>query len=81
VIDRPVNARLVAEAVEGARYALDRLGRPGGYKVTVTKIVDMPVDTAEGDVKVAAAHAVCLALGMRLEPPPRFTADGVVFPG
>jgi hypothetical protein len=81
VIDRPVNARLVAEAVEGARYALDRLGRPGGYKVTVTKIVDMPVDTAEGDVKVAAAHAVCLALGMRLEPPPRFTTDGVVFPG
>ncbi|MET8251208.1 hypothetical protein [Micromonospora sp. NPDC005197] len=80
VIDRPVNDRLVAEAVEGAWYALARLGRPGGYKVTVTRIVDMPVDTADGDVKVAAAHAVCLALGVRLEPPPRLTTNGVVFP-
>ncbi|MER5337994.1 hypothetical protein [Micromonospora sp. NPDC002717] len=80
VIDRPINDRLVAEAVEGVRYALARLGRPGGYKVTVMKIVDMPADTADGDVKIAAAHAVCLALGMRLEPPPRITTDGVVFP-
>ncbi|MBM7493381.1 hypothetical protein JOD64_004603 [Micromonospora luteifusca] len=80
VIDRPVNDRLVAEAVEGVRYALARLGGPGGYKVTVTKIVDSPVDTADGDVKFAAAHAVCLALGMRLEPPPRLTTNGAVFP-
>ncbi|MEU4782870.1 hypothetical protein [Micromonospora sp. NPDC023633] len=80
VIDRPINDRLVAEAVEGVWYALARLGRPGGYMVTVTKIVDMPVDTADGDVKFAAAQAVCLALGVRLEPPPRITTDGVVFP-
>ncbi|WP_410817407.1 hypothetical protein [Micromonospora sp. 050-3] len=73
VIDRPVNDQLVAEAVEGVRYALARLGRPGGYKVTVMKIVDLPVDTGDGDVKVAAAHAVCIALGIRLEPPPRLT--------
>ncbi len=80
VIDRPVNDRLVAEAVEGVRYALTRVGRPGGLKVTVTKIVDFPVDTADGDVTVAAAHAVCLALGTKLQPAPRPTADGAVFP-
>ncbi|WP_124819751.1 hypothetical protein [Micromonospora ureilytica] len=80
VIDRPVNDRLVAEAVEGVRYALARLGEPGGYKVTVTKIVDLPVDTGDGDVKVAAAHAVCTALGVRLEPPPRLTTDGATSP-
>jgi hypothetical protein len=79
-IDRPINGRLVAEAVEGVRYALARLRQSGGYRVTVTKIVDMPVDTADGDVKVAAAHAVCRALGMRLEPPPCLTTNGVVFP-
>lgn len=81
VIHQPGDQLLVTEAVEGVRYVLRSLpARGDGYRVRVTKILDTPVDTWVGDVKVAAALAMCKALGVELEPAPRIGADGPVFP-
>src|SRR5262245_12763073 len=68
VVGGPADQRLAAEAVDGVRYVLERLGVDGGYRVRVTRIWDTPVDTGIGDVKVAAALATCKALGVELEP-------------
>ena len=43
------------------RYALRRVSSDAGYRVSVTRIWDTSVDTSEGDVKIAAALAVCAA--------------------
>ena len=73
---------LITEALEGVWYALARLPVHGpGYRVDVTRIRDAPVDTSIGDVKLAAALAVCAALGVQLDPAPRIEAPGAVFPG
>jgi hypothetical protein len=82
VVYGPGDHQLATEAVEGVRYALGRLGSVGGegYRVTVTEVKDTPVDTSVGDVKFAAASAVCAALGVQLDPPPTVEASGAVFP-
>lgn len=81
VVDRQVNNDLIAEAVGGVRYVLGRLQpRLQGFRVTVTVIVDSTADTNKGDVKLAAAFSTCKAMGVRLEPPPRLDASGLVFP-
>lgn len=81
VVRGPGDESLVAEAVEGVQYVLGHVpARGGGRRVQVTKIWVSPVDTWVGDVKVAAALAVCEALGVELEPAPRLGADGPVFP-
>jgi hypothetical protein len=47
-----------AEAIAGVRDALADLPTPRpGYRVTVTEIHDAPIDTAPGDVRVAAGRA------------------------
>ncbi|WP_281897735.1 hypothetical protein [Phytohabitans aurantiacus] len=80
-VDSPADRRLVAEAVDGARYALRRRGDDAtSYLVTVTQIVDAPVDTAVGDVKLAAVAATCQAIGVELKRPPLMGAGGAVFP-
>jgi hypothetical protein len=80
-VNGPADQLLAAEAVEGVRYVLARLSVPGaGYRVSVTRIWDTPVDTAVGDVKLAAALAVSAALGVELDPAPRLEATGAVFP-
>ena len=71
------------EAVDGVRYALERLAAPvPPVRVIVTEIQDYLVDTGPGDVKYAAAYALWDALGV--EPPVRpylAEADGTpVFP-
>ncbi|MGR3935546.1 GNAT family N-acetyltransferase [Streptomyces sp. BRA346] len=70
------------EAVDGVRYAVERLAAPGPpLRVTVTEIMDYLVDTGPGDVKYAAAYALWDALGV--EPPvhPYIDEDGTpVFP-
>lgn len=71
------------EAVDGVRYALERLAGPvPPLRVTITEIRDYLVDTGPGDVKYAAAYALWDALGV--EPPVRpylAEADGTpVFP-
>ncbi|MEH0983224.1 hypothetical protein [Micromonospora sp. CPCC 205556] len=48
--------------------------------MTLTMIVDTPVDTCDGDVKLASAQAVAAALGGQLEPAPYLDAHGAVFP-
>jgi hypothetical protein len=51
-----------AEAVDGVRYALDKLTvdrQP--YSVTVTEIRDAPVDRGPGDIKLAAAPTFAAA--------------------
>lgn len=48
--------------------------------VTVTKVVNAPVDTVPGDVKLAAALACRDALGLELDDPPRLEPSGAVFP-
>ncbi|EFL23113.1 GNAT family acetyltransferase [Streptomyces himastatinicus ATCC 53653] len=71
------------EALDGVRYAVERLAEPGPpLHVTITEIRDYLVDTGPGDVKYAAAYALWDALGV--EPPVRpylADADGTpVFP-
>ncbi|MFD7505980.1 hypothetical protein [Streptomyces sp. NPDC059850] len=70
------------EAVDGVRYALERLADPVlPVRVVVTEIQDLLVDTGPGDVKYAAAYALWDALGV--EPPvcPYIDEDGTpVFP-
>jgi hypothetical protein len=70
-----------SEAIEGVRYALDRLpsGRPQ-YRVTVTKIEDSPTDTGRHDIKLAAAQATWAALGFTPAEPPWIADDGPAFP-
>lgn len=81
VVDRPTNVELIAEAVEGAEYALAHVpGRDRAMRVTLTMIHDLPVDTGDGDIKLAAAQAVAAALGGRLDPAPYLGANGAVFP-
>ncbi|MEV1316432.1 hypothetical protein AB0J14_10145 [Micromonospora arborensis] len=80
VVDRPVNHQLVTEALAGARYALAHVrGRNGASRVTLTMIKDSPVDTCDGDVMLAAAHAVAAALDGQMEPAPYLGAHGAVF--
>ncbi|WP_146247372.1 hypothetical protein [Micromonospora arborensis] len=80
VVDRRVNHQLVTEASAGARYALAHVrGRIGASRVTLTMIKDSPVDTCDGDVTLAAAHAVAAALDGQLEPAPYLAAHGAVF--
>jgi len=56
------------EAVDGVRYAVERLTGPvPPLRVTITEIMDYLVDTGPGDVKYAAAYALWDALGV--EPP------------
>jgi hypothetical protein len=77
----PYGEDLSSEAIEGVRYALDRLpGDRPQYRVTVTKIEDAPVDTGPGDVKLAAAHAIWAALDFMPNEPPWISKDGPVFP-
>ena len=70
------------EAVDGVRYALERLDPAPTVRVVVTEIMDYLVGTGPGDVKYAAAYALWDALGV--EPPVRpylAEADGTpVFP-
>ncbi|WP_421107696.1 GNAT family N-acetyltransferase [Streptomyces sp. NEAU-S77] len=70
------------EAVDGVRYAVERLADPvPPVRVIVTEIMDYLVDTGPGDVKYAAAYALWDALGV--EPPvhPYIDEDGTpVFP-
>jgi hypothetical protein len=63
------------------RYVLARLPvRDGGYRVSVTRVWDTPADTSAGDIKLAAALALCVALGVHLDPPPRLESAAAVFP-
>ncbi|GAA3741407.1 hypothetical protein HDA32_002492 [Spinactinospora alkalitolerans] len=78
----PYDADLIAEAEEGAHYALARLpAGVGPVRVQVVDVRERPVDTGPGQVKFAAAHAVWRALGHEPADPPTVTAGGeVVFP-
>ncbi|MEU8659161.1 hypothetical protein [Actinoplanes philippinensis] len=76
----PGDQELVAEAVEGVRYVLVRRGHSSGRLVTVTRILDTPVDTGPGDVRFAAVMAACQALEVELDHPPFIDASGAVFP-
>ncbi|WP_433126301.1 hypothetical protein ACQPWW_26620 [Micromonospora sp. CA-240977] len=81
VVDRTTNAELIAEALAGARYALAHVpGRDRAMRVTLMMIGDSPVDTCDGDIKLAAAEAVAAALGGRMDPAPYLGANGAVFP-
>jgi hypothetical protein len=80
VVSQPGDRLLMAEAVEGVRYVLGRLPSGVRYRVGVTTIMESPVDTSMGDVKLAAALAMCAALTLQLDPPPRLEAAGAVFP-
>jgi hypothetical protein len=72
---------LKSEAVEGVGYVLDRIGdRAGGYIVEIRHIWCSYTDTSAGDVKLAAALALCQALDVTLDPPPSLTAEGHTFP-
>lgn len=63
---------LVAEAVAGVHRALNILPvRSAGYRVTLTRIQETPVETWPGDMLAAAANAVSQALGVQLDPPIR----------
>ncbi|MDP4501364.1 hypothetical protein [Nonomuraea turcica] len=67
------------EAVDGVRHALQALSAGAQpVRVLITEIHDTPVDTNEGDVKFAAAHAVWQALGHEPEHRPWIREDGVV---
>jgi hypothetical protein len=56
--DAPEVAYYKAEAIAGVRDALADLPTPRPrYRVTLTEIHDAPIDTAPGDVRVAAARA------------------------
>lgn len=75
----PAYDEIKAEAVDGTRYALQALpAEAQSVRVLITEIRDMPVDTNEGDVKFAAAHAVWQALGHDPELRPGITEDSVV---
>lgn len=76
----PGDQLLIAEAMEGVHYVLRSLSARGGYRVMVMRIWETPVDTWPGDVKVAAARAVCEALGVQLEPAPGIGATGAELP-
>jgi hypothetical protein len=77
----PADQLLVAEAVDGAWYALGRRSEGATrYLVTITRIVDAPAHTSVGDVKFAAVAATCQAAGMELERAPFIDATGAVFP-
>lgn len=80
----PADQEVVAEAIEGVWYALDRSGGSGtgggGRLVTVMEIRDLLAHTGVGDVKFAAVAATCQALGVELNHPPFIDASGVVFP-
>ena len=76
VITSPGDHLLVAEAVSGVHHTLDNLPvRSGGYRVTLTRIQETPVDTWPGDVHVAAANAVATALDVQLDLRPANTTE------
>ncbi len=76
----PDDELLIAGAIEGVQYVLDRLDGCDNYQVTVTKIVDAPADSTFRDVKFAAVRATCDALGVALSRPPFIDRTGAVFP-
>lgn len=75
----PAFGEVKKEAVEGVRYALQALpAEAQPMRVLITEIHHTPVDTNEGDVKFAAAHAVWQALGHEPEHRPWVSENGVV---
>jgi hypothetical protein len=79
-IGGPEDRRMMAEAAAGVRYTLDQLVDRDQYAVIVRRVVDSTVDTGIGDVKYAAAHATCQALGIEPAHQPRLDVTGPVFP-
>jgi len=77
-----VHRKLGAAAITGVKYALEHCDCSADFAatgITITEIIEQPVDTTTESVQFAASHATWIATGRAPTKEPKFNDGRIVF--